>query len=106
MKTEARPEYDQLAEGQEADLEVTVLAVADAAGGVPVVLAKIDETQVELWPATPGACTAARRVVRGTHVAAHIAKCPDVISDRNYGGLRKRPAARIRFARLLDLRAA
>lgn len=106
MEVEFSPGYDQLADGQEADVEVTVLAVSDAAGGVPVILAVLDETQLELWPATPGACHAARLLPRGAHVAAHIAKCPDVISDRNYGGLRKRPAARIRFARLLEFHPA
>ena len=104
--SEARTHYDRLAEGQEAEVEVTVLAVTEARDGIPVVLAKFDETQLELWPVTPGARRAARRVARGAHVAARISKCPEVISDRSYGGLRKRPLERIRFARLLDFRTA
>jgi hypothetical protein len=101
-----RENYDCLAEGQEAEIEVTVLAVADATDGVPVMLAKADQWQVELWPATPRACREARKVACGAHLAAHVAKCPEVISDRSYGGLRKLRAARIRFARLLDFRRA
>ncbi|MCL4798762.1 MAG: hypothetical protein KJ025_04190 [Burkholderiales bacterium] len=104
--TAERHDYDRLAEGQDAEVEITVLAVTEAPGGVPVMLAKVDQTQVELWAATPGACSAARHVARGAHVAAHITKCPEVISDRRYGGLRKSPELRIRFARLLELRPA
>ena len=104
--SDERKDYDQLAEGQEAEIKVTVLAVDEAAGGVPVVLAKHDETQLELWSATPSARRAARCVARGERVAARITKCPTVISDRSYGGLRKRPLARIRFARLLEFRPA
>ena len=103
---EVSQDYDNLVDGAETDIEVTVLAVAEAIDGVPVVLAKLDETQVELWPATTKARRAARAVARGDQVSAHVSKCPHVISDRSYGGLRKAPQARIRFARLLEVRAA
>lgn len=95
--------YDKLPEGQDAEIEVTVLAVADDA--VPVVLAKLDGGQVELWPANPDVSDAARALARGEHIRARIVKCAAVISDRSYGGLRK-SLERIRFSRLLGLRPA
>jgi hypothetical protein len=96
--------YDRLADGEEAEIEVTVLAVTQGADGIPVMLAKVDDSPLELWSATPHARRAARHLLRGSHVAARITKCQAVISDRSYGGLRKQPVARIRFARLLALR--
>ncbi|HEY4659067.1 MAG TPA: hypothetical protein VIH11_06130 [Gemmatimonadaceae bacterium] len=98
-------EYDKLSEGADAEIEVTVLAVVEADDGVPIVLAKLDGGQVELWSANPYVSDAARSLLRGTHVKARITKCPSVISDRSYGGLRK-SRERIRFSRLLALRPA
>lgn len=97
--------YDQLPEGQDAEIEVTVLAVAEADDGVPVVLARLDGGQVELWPANPDVSDAARGLARGEHIRARIVKCAAVISNRSYGGLRK-SLERIRFSRLIDLRPA
>lgn len=94
--------YDKIADWQDAEVEFTVLAVAEAADGVPVVLAKLDGGQVELWSATPIATREAQRLARGAHVKARITKCPAVISNRSYGGLRK-SFERIRFSRLLEL---
>jgi hypothetical protein len=97
--------YDLLPEGQEIEIEVTVLAVDKAPGEPPMLLVKCeDNNQLELLSATPCACSAARDLKRGEHVAALIAKCQRVISDRSYGGLRKQPVARVRFARLLGCR--
>jgi len=97
--------YDKLADWQDAEVEITVLAVDEAADGVPVVLAKLEGGQVELWSATPTATRDAQRLARGAHLMAHITKCPAVISSRSYGGLRK-SFERIRFSRLLELRPA
>jgi hypothetical protein len=97
--------YDKLADWQDAEVEVTVLAVTEAAGGVPVVLAKLGDGQVELWSATPTAIREAQQLASGAHMLAHITKCPPVISSRSYGGLRK-SLDRIRFSRLLELRPA
>jgi len=97
--------YDKIKDWQDAEVEVTVLAVDEAADGVPVVLGKVDGMQLELWSVTPPAFAAARLLERGTRIMAHITKCPPVISARSYGGLR-RSLDRIRFSRLLSLRPA
>jgi hypothetical protein len=97
--------YDTIADWQDAEVEVTVLAVDEAADGIPVVLGKVDGMQLELWSVTPPALAAARMLARGTRIMARITKCPPVISTRSYGGLR-RTLDRIRFSRLLDLRPA
>jgi hypothetical protein len=97
--------YDTIKDWQEAEVEVTVLAVDEAADGVAVVLGKVDGMQLELWSVTPPAIAAARKLPRGSRILAQITKCPPVISTRTYGGLR-RTLDRIRFSRLLALRPA
>jgi hypothetical protein len=98
-------DYDKLADWQKAEVEVDVLAIDWAEDGTPVLLGKLNLEQIELWPAGPLATAAIRCLVRGDRIRAHISKCPTVISNRSYGGLR-RLRSRIRFSRLLDVRVA